>query len=262
MRTIKMLRFAIVFYILIPGILLSGCMDGATSTTPLPSSVIPSAAPHPQIFQAAATASGITLYTYKDLVERAEWIVIGQPVEALETYNVMRQSDDISKPLTDLFKVAQVFRFEVERYLKGSGKSEIFIVNLGGLIPHSPPSQEEIDQSWSATGIYHFKIGVRYILFLNACCSEVSGYDIPKRDYVSPKLRPAIFEISSNGEILNKSPWGSSATQYPPLTLDEMIERIQNPDAYSKIEVSSFPAPPDTFTIQITPTSDATKAYP
>ena len=210
----------------------------------------------------AASYQGISVYTYKELVEKAEWIVIAKPIETLETYNAIRQSEDISKPSNELFRLAQVIRFEVVEYLKGEGGKEIYFVNGGSVILKPDPSQDEIKQSWSEKGIANFKIGNQYLLFLNKCCAGAPNYGIPERDYVGAMIQPSIFEISPEGVLSVISPWEFASTYYSSLTMDEMIKRIKNPDNYSKVEISAYPAPSGVNDVEIIPVTETQRAYP
>ena len=252
---LSLLVFSITFF--------SGCGSNSTSSpTPEFTTFISTTTPLAETSKSMASYQGISVYTYKDLVERAEWIVIAKPIEILETYNAIRQSEDISQPSNELYRPAQVIKFEVEQYLKGGGDKEIYFVNGGSVIPKPDPSSDEINQSWSEKGVTNFTIGSQYLLFLNRCCAGAPKYGIPKRDYVGGMIQPSIFEIIPEGKISVKSPWEFASNYFPSLTMDEMIKRIKNPDDYSKMEISTYPAPSSANDAEIIPLTETQKAYP
>lgn len=257
MHTVKYFKFVFTLLVFTICILLSGCVSKPSQPS-IPSStiVIATTTPEPQLSKSAASYQGISVYTYNELVKRAEWIVIAKPIETLETYNAIRQSEDISKSSKDLFRPAQVIKLEVEEYLKGEGGKEIYFINGGSIIPKPDPSSDEINQSWSEKGVTNFKIGSQYLLFLNRCCNGASGFDIPKRDYVGGMIQPSIFEISPEGEISVNSPWEFASNYFSSLTMDEMIKRIKNPDNYSEVEISAYPAPSSANDVEIIPLTE------
>jgi len=203
-------------------------------------------------------ASYASVYTYKDLVSQAKWIVIGQIIESKETFNGSRQVSDHSKPATDSYNIAQVYKISVEKYLKGSGDKEIYTaVNEGHLI-NANPSPAEIEQGRSKNTVYGIKVNTRYVMFFGSCCN-LSGTDIPKRDYYGGIIQPWLFEITAEDECVVRSPWEFATTYFPRLKLEELIKRVENPDDYTKFETPAYPAPDSN---QGENSKDPKKAYP
>jgi hypothetical protein len=226
-------------------IILAGCIASPNSTIPKSTSIsvgYPVLTPTNVNGLVKPIPSFASVYTYKDLVSQAKWIVIGQIVESKETFNGSRQVSDHSKPSTDSYNIAQVYKISVEKYLKGSSDKEIYIAVNEGYLNNVNPNPAEIEKARSKNEVYGIKVNTRYGMFFGSCCN-LSGPDIPERNYYGGIIQPWLFEINALDECAVKSPWEFATTYFPRLKLDELVKRIENPDAYTKFEIPAYPAP-------------------
>ncbi len=227
----KVIKF--LFLLIITFIFIIGCTIQPTTTSE-------------NTQQSFSSFSGATVLTYKALIDKSDLIVLGQTVDKLETFNTARDPDNIHTPHPELYHIGQIYIFSVEKYLKGKGESDIFIVKREGAFSSKNQNSSTIEQARLHSGEYIFSKGTSYILFLNHCCESASGYDIPNRIYYSGAAEPWLFEISSSNQnkVVAKSQWKDSGKYFPALPLTDMINFIENPSTIPEsTDFSSYPPP-------------------
>lgn len=111
------------------------------------------------------------------MIDESEFIVIGEYGKFIENWNLARNPNDITKEDTEIRVEGRKFEFKVEKYLKGSGDSNVVIS-----IPYS--HEGIVDDTY-----YEPESGNKVILFLKKN-NEFNNY--------YPSIYPYEFEIAKD----------------------------------------------------------------
>jgi hypothetical protein len=129
---------------------------------------------------AAASSGGYpTARTLRESVTIAPLIVIGNVLNAGEIVNTTRQSIDHTQPDEYMFGIGQVYNFQVQRYLKGSGPTTIKVIQYEGWVDtvHEPATPARIQQAKAEFPFVPFDPGSQHLLFLRPSLGlESQGY--------------------------------------------------------------------------------------
>lgn len=143
----------------------------------------------------------------KARVSTAQIIAIGQITGTGDVINMARNINDINKPDPTLFGVGQVYPFQVQQYLKGSGPSTLNVVQPEGQILADPATVAAADiQRAKTDSVYDytaFQTGTTYLLFLRS----LDGFD-PKNNYFTGAFYPWRFTVGSDGTTTMEAPSG------------------------------------------------------
>lgn len=178
---------------------------------------------------AVVSADPLIVTSLEELVDASPIIVIGEVQEEAEVINTVRLAEDPSKPDPYFFGVGQVYRVKVEEYLKGSGPSNLNVVNQEGYLtsrdgPVSPPtSKSDIDRIKRAYQDYHpLRQGERYLFFVRSA----TGFD-PSLNYVGMSLgSPWRFTLPKDGHAWPDTPFEEALALYPAMPSAELIDLV------------------------------------
>jgi hypothetical protein len=161
----------------------------------------------------------------KERVATASVIAVGQISDMDGVINGARDVNDINKAASDLYGVMQSYRFQVQRYLKGSGQDIIDVVQVEGMIDGDPAlvTQADIDQAKKAYDYIPFRVGTTYLLFLDR-----QDYLHLERDYYGPAFgHPWRFIIASDGAPQLEVPEGALREMSPDFTSSLTLSQIE-----------------------------------
>jgi hypothetical protein len=149
-------------------------------------------------------------------------VVIGQAVEKIDVINLNHGREDI-------LVVGQVYDFQVDEYLKGSGEEIIYVVNREGHVERpgigSSYTEEDILAAKENRETPVLRLGKRYILFLDYLSRE--GIDL-ENYYIAHEWR---FNVTDPDYVIH-----NISHSYPyahemkyPRELDVLIQHIKDP---------------------------------
>ncbi len=134
--------------------------------------------------------------------------VLGNVIGTGEIINSSRDTQDHTKPSSASFDIAQVYHFQVQRHLKGSGPLVLKVAQAEGVIlrPQNAVTQADIARAKTADDHVPFNIGTTYLLFLR----RVASYpDYPDKDYYAGPAEPWRIALSADGKGVIEAPQGA-----------------------------------------------------
>ncbi len=169
------------------------------------------------------TSDYITLNSVSDLTQQSDIVVLGTVTQLEdEQFNTARNTRDPSQPASDLYIKGAIYDILVEQYLKGSGGSEIRILQSENIT--LPSTYSEGSTVNITDDFIPIAVDGRYVFFL----SKVESYpDSPFPDLFSGTAEPYRFRIE-NGIAKVESPAQLAANQFPLEKEDELIQEIKN----------------------------------
>lgn len=196
--------------------------------------------------------SYIIFPTFKELVSAADVIILGQPTGSKGVVNTARNINDISQPDAGIFSIGQVYQVQVERYLKGDGPQSILVIqNQGYLSLESlgltadEVTASDIERARQSFAVLPLTIGRQYIFFLST--ADFAYGELPKEGTFAAGGLPWRFHVASLDCVYTEDTEAEIARYYPPQTLDDFLELIENPASISGVP---YPAPD---TLQVCP---------
>lgn len=225
MRKAKLIVFSL-FQLLTSFIILAACIPSLTSTTePLIESNLTAVAN-----ASAAEIVGSPVVSYatassiEELVDQAEFIVIGRVEKSDEIINTARNPLDPTQSDPNLFGIGQVYKVYVDQYLKGDG-SEFFslIQNEGLITPEMPEAKQTIENARKQSDHIPLSSEKRYIFFLKYAW-ELTDTD---QDYYVGILQPWRFEISGKNIARPESPWLYADKVFLEMPVVSFIDRVE-----------------------------------
>ncbi len=177
----------------------------------------------------------ITAYSFQELARQSPLIVIGQVTEIGDVINAGLDGNDESKPATDYYDIGQIYRFQVEQFLKGQGdlsdNATINILVFESIIdaPAASITQADIDQRRALQEGCHPRCqpmypGTRYLLFL-----RLTRAFPPETQYYAG-LHPWMFPLTNPDYITAEDPWSDVYQYFPPQPLADILWQVENPD--------------------------------
>lgn len=166
----------------------------------------------------------------EELVERSPLILIGRVREEAGIVNTARLEEDPTQPDPYAFGLGQVYRMDVEEYVKGSGPLDLNIVNGEGFlssrddIPVVPPeSAAEMDCIRAAYLQYQpLRIGQRYLFFVN-----IADYFDPEVDYAGTAFgHPWRFLLPEGGVARQESPYDEVDELFSAMASEDLVEAV------------------------------------
>jgi len=148
----------------------------------------------------------VTSQSLKETVTQSEIIVLGNVIGTGEVINTSRDTQDHTKPSRDSFDIGQVYDFQVQRYVKGSGPLVLKVAQAEGVIlsPQSGVTQADIDRAKAADDHVPFNTGTTYLLFLRRFPSSYPDY--PDKDYYAGPSEPWRIALSADGKGVIEAP--------------------------------------------------------
>ena len=182
--------------------------------------------------------SVIAASSFQELTLKSPLIVIGQVTEIGEVINAGRDVNDETKPSIDYYGVGQIYKFQIEKFLKGQGdlpdNAIINILVFEGLIINKPVAsitQDEIDQERINAGCVKrcnpMVPGTRYLLFLDLG----RDYLNESHQYYILPMHPWMFPLTNPDYVMAEDTWKAVYQFFPPQPLDDILWQIENPDA-------------------------------
>jgi hypothetical protein len=177
----------------------------------------------------------ITASSFQDLARKTPLIVIGQVTEIGEVINAGLDLNE-DKPSTYYYDVGQIYKFQVEEFLKGQGdladNATLNILVFEGIFIDAPAAsvtQADIDQQRARRGCdprcQPMVPGTRYLLFLKSS----DGYP-PEKQYYSVSIHPWMFPLTNPNYVQAQTDWSSVNQYFPGQPLADIIWQIENPD--------------------------------
>lgn len=171
-----------------------------------------------------SAASYITANSIAELTSMASLIVIGQVEQIDRVVNMARAVNDISKPDLNLLGLGQVYKIEVETFLKGEypDASILFVQPEGFLVKpqiSTEPSPEDVEMARQDDDHIAFVSDQQYLLFLH----PLRGFE--EQQYFTGGIHPWRFNVTDPNHAYPESP--AHLLEIPPSNLTTVIEQIQ-----------------------------------
>lgn len=183
--------------------------------------------------------SAVVYTTMKEITDKSDIIIIGQPTKKNGIINTDRDPNDPSKPDPQYFGIGQIYEVEVSNYLKGDGVNTLYIVEYQGHAFQNPQelTENEIEQAMQRENIIPLSISKRYIMFLRSFTDDY--VDFPYQHY-SGVGHPWRFEITDSDCVQPDDEITDLSIYFPPTLLDKFIQYINNPAIFPEVP---YPAP-------------------
>lgn len=216
--------------------LLAFCLAALAACQALPA---PQAAPTG--IQTLLTVDYVGARSYAELVQQAEVIVIGQVVDAAESYHTPEPATGSGEQYQPMVTTHQVYVFSVKQVLKGEVQGELFLVNREGTYLSDDTGAPVGESVVIGEEVYPLVEGQRYLVFLTRCCESAAGRDIPERVYYGGAVEPWLFVLPEDdgGLVTVQSPWYLAGTYFPSVSLDDLLAYIADPSLAPEITPAS-----------------------
>lgn len=174
----------------------------------------------------SSSASYIAVRSLEELVDKSTVIVVGQMTDKGGVFNFSRDVNDLTRPDPNRYGVAQIYHFEVERYIKGDGHAILNVVQSEGVIHGDSASvtAEQISdaQRRSAQDQTHVPIraDTRYLLFLR----PLGGFE--REGYLTGTAHPFRF-VLEGAEAKPESPWSGATVAFPPTRAEALLGQVE-----------------------------------
>lgn len=162
------------------------------------------------------------------LVAGSAVIFIGTVMGSGDIVNLARDVTNISQPDPQIFGLGQIYRVQVERYLKGGGpQSQNVIQPEGFLYSEAQPvaaslTSAEIEAAKAAYAYVPMRLGTRYLLFVE----PVKGFD-PGLNYVTGAVGyPWRFTLPVNGSAQPESPVAEANALFPARSSATLLQEV------------------------------------
>ena len=163
----------------------------------------------------------ITLSTISDLAHQSDTVVLGTVTKVDDQhFNTARNTRDPSQPATGLFITGTIYEIQVERYLKGSGGSNLRIVQSEDIT--LPNTASEAPTVYLTEGFTPLEVGIRYIFFLKLAESYP---DSPFSDLYRGTAEPYRFRLE-NGMAKAESPSRLARDLFPMEKENALIQEV------------------------------------
>lgn len=168
--------------------------------------------------------------SFSELVKKADVIVIGQAVQAAGQVNLAREPANFDQPDPKRTAVGQVYRIQVEQWLKGKGEPEIFFALFQGdaLQAQEPVASGETVWNSDGSGDIPLTLGQKYLFFLVDPKHKLEGYE--KGTIFLSSGHPTVFDVSNPGYVQIEDQYIDLVKYFPPRSLEEIINLIEKAD--------------------------------
>lgn len=139
----------------------------------------------------------------KERISISNVIIIGQVTSLGEVINSARDTEDQTKTSTEMMSLGQIYRLEVQQYLKGAGPDILEVLQSEGTIFKAPETvtQADIAEAKTMSVALPMRQGVTYLLFLK----RLDGYGFDK-EYYTGGLEPWRYVLASDGNATIEAP--------------------------------------------------------
>jgi len=172
-------------------------------------------------------------------------IVIGIPVATRGIINGARDPDDLTKPDPRYYGVSEVFEIQVEKYLKGAGLPNIYVIQSQGflIVEDNKPSAQEIEQARIISKTIPLRLKNKYLLFLKKII-KLRYENLPDEMVFTGTGHPWIFNLNNPECVFIEDTLNNLEWFFPPQPYSMLAKRISDPD-YDKANSSkiSYPQP-------------------
>lgn len=184
------------------------------------------------------TSDYLTAKSIKELVNKSTIIVSGKAIAQKEIINMARDVNNINQPDPNILGIGQVYQFEVNLFLKGTGPKTIYVVQPEGFLSGNKVGLNLVDSNLilarSQEKYIPIRLNNQFILFLE----PLVGFPDLK-NYYTGAIHPWRFDISNIDQAFPESPWDGALMAFPTRKVSDFINQIEHPDQAS----SSYPAP-------------------
>lgn len=163
----------------------------------------------------------ITSHSIGDLVHQSDIIALGTVAKIADVhFNTARNPRDPSQPASDLFITGTIYEIQVERYLKGSGGTDLRIVQSEDIsLPNEPGEAPTVHISESFVPL---EVGVRYLFFLK---TMESYPDSPFPDLYRGIAEPYRFRLEQ-GMAKPETPSRLAGGLFPAMKEDTLLQQV------------------------------------
>lgn len=170
------------------------------------------------------------IWSLEERVEISPMIVIGRVEAEAGIVNTVRLEEAPTTPDPNDFGLGQVYRVNVEEYIRGSGPATLNVVNAEGYLPSRdgspvelPESDAELDCIRAAYQSYlPLQVGERYLFFL-----QTAEYFDPDVEYAFTSLgHPWRYLLPEGGQGRPESPYQEANDAYPVMPSEEFVETV------------------------------------
>jgi len=214
--------------------------------------------------------SQVVASSISELSHFSEIIVVGRFISEEHIINTARNTKDLSEPDPRFFSINQVYQVEVERYIKGDGPKNIYVIQHMGTIlldsnanaQESTPSPSIIDSAIQNNTHKEFEpisMNTAYLMFLRVLDQreyKLDGYS--SNQIYSGVAQPWRFRITDENRVVPETIIDNAKYLFGEISLDMAIEQIMKP--YDPLETITIPYPPPSSIDQSSP--DNSSAYP
>jgi len=167
------------------------------------------------------TSDYITISAISDLAHQSDTVVVGTVAKVDDQhFNTARNTRDPSQPAIDLFINGTIYEIQVEQYVKGSGGSNLRIVQSEDIT--LPNTAVEAPTVYLTEGFTPLEVGARYIFFLKVAESYP---DSPFSDLYRGTAEPYRFRLE-NGMAKAESPSRLARDLFPMEKEDALIQEV------------------------------------
>lgn len=163
------------------------------------------------------------------MVEASSLVFVGTVEAPGEIVNTARDVNDISQPDPNLFILGQVYRVDVEQYIRDEGPDRKNIVQSEGFVRHGgeeeniPTDQTVIEQAKEQYGEAPIQSGERYLFFAN----PLRGFDPDEHYVVGDAGYPTRFLLGTDGVARQESSIEWLDEQFPAHSIDELLADVE-----------------------------------
>lgn len=163
----------------------------------------------------------ITSRSIGDLVHQSDIIALGTVAKIADVhFNTARNPRDPSQPASDLFITGTIYEIQVERYLKGSGGTDLRIVQSEDI--SSPNEPGEAPTVHISESFVPLEVGVRYLFFLK---TMESYPDSPFPDLYRGTAEPYRFRLEE-GVAKPETPSRLAGDLFPVMKEDTLLQQV------------------------------------
>jgi hypothetical protein len=170
---------------------------------------------------AYAVSDYITARSIGDLVHQSELIALGTVAKVADVhFNTARNPRDPSQPASDLFITGTIYEIQVERYLKGSGGTDLRIVQSEDI--SLPNESGEVPTIHISESFVPLEVGVRYLFFLKT----MEPYpDSPFSHLYRGTAEPYRFRLEE-GVAKPETPSRLGGDLFPAMKEDTLLQQV------------------------------------
>jgi hypothetical protein len=170
--------------------------------------------------------------TYKEIIEKANIIVVGKVIGTGWTFNAARNPDKVQEPAETLYAMNRIYEVNVDHYIKGDGPQSFYIFNSEGDAWGNTPEemQDKVAKGEFQPMDSPLLPEIPYLMFLNPFDANNIFPEIPKGVYYSEVTDPWLFDISDPKEIRPVNSHSANPFVDWTLPFEQIVSYIQIPE--------------------------------